>query len=440
MRVRLVLSYILVILVTIASVLVIARQGAVSEVHMFMRGSMMGVDQLAADLENYYLQSGSWQGSGILLDSAAMGRGNGNGPRLRLADGKGVVLADNRGQAQGQLTLIERQSSIHLHGDRGEIIGYLLAESGTGSESRLLQRLLQAGLIAAGISLALALVMALFLSYQMLKPVEELTRAAARMTGGDLSQRVRARGKDEIGTLGRAFNQMAESLQQDEINRRAVTADIAHELRTPIAIQRAHLEALQDGIYPLSVENLEPVLAQTELLTRLVEDLRTLALADAGELHLEKKPVDLVALVRQAVERFQPEAASRQVSLALTEEAGVLGRMDVDPNRVEQILNNLLSNALRYTPEGGSISLDLTCRNGWAELRVADSGPGIPEEALPHVFERFYRADPARSRTAGGSGLGLAIARQLALAHSGDLTAANMPGSGALFQLRLPLY
>jgi signal transduction histidine kinase len=331
-----------------------------------------------------------------------------------------------------------------LYGARGEPIGYLLAEGGAaagpGSERGLLDRLLRAGLIAAGISGALALALAFLFSSRLLKPVEALKRAAARLAGGDLSQRVSERGNDELAMLGRAFNHMATSLQRAVQNRRAMTADIAHELRTPIAVQRAHLEALQDGVYPLTIENLQPVLEQTELLTRLVEDLRTLALADAGELRLERSLTPLPGLVQRVVDRFRPEAENRHIQLTL-EEQPERGPMDsfVDAGRIEQILNNLLSNALRYTPEDGEVRVELRCRDGWVELRVADNGEGIPPEALPRLFERFFRADPSRTRAAGGSGLGLAIARQLALAHGGDLSAANQPQGGAVLILRLPL-
>jgi signal transduction histidine kinase len=357
------------------------------------------------------------------------------------------VVADSQAVPSGSLTAGERDGSIVLRGARGEDIGYLLAEvSGTGmmaargNEQQLLDRLVRAALIAAAIAGVLALLLALLLSYTLIQPVIDLTHAAAKMAGGDLSQRVQVKRQDELGTLGAAFNHMAGSLQRAEHNRRVMTADIAHELRTPIAIQRAHLEALQDGVYPLTAENLQPVLEQTELLTRLVDDLRTLALADSGELKLELAPLDLAALARRVIERFRAEAEARGIHLDLLDERGTPLMVNADANRVEQIFNNLLSNALRHTPQGGEVRLRIGVQDGWAIAHLTDTGAGIPPEALPRLFERFFRADKSRSREEGGTGLGLAIARQLAISHGGDITAANRPEGGAAFVVRLPVW
>ena len=262
------------------------------------------------------------------------------------------------------------------------------------------------------------------------------------MASGDLSQRVAVQGKDELGVLGTAFNQMANSLQKAAENRRAMTADIAHELRTPLAVQRANLEALQDGIYPLTAENLESILEQNQMLTRLVDDLRTLALADAGELRLELIRTDLPRLVQRNVDRFESQAAAQQVRLRGELPDGCPAVL-MDALRIEQVLGNLISNALRHTPPGGTVNVRVGCQGGRSAnlvtLEVQDSGEGIPAEALDHLFERFYRADTSRSRAAGGTGLGLAIARQLVEAHGGRLEAANHPQGGAVFTLSLPV-
>lgn len=453
MRVRLFLAFVLVVIVSVLSFLLITRQGTATEVRTFIaRGGMMGMDTVATDLEAYYQQNDSWQGVDIVLQNVRPGHGmaammgqNGemgsNGPWLRVADTQGKYLADNRGAPDGKMTANERAAAIALHDAQDRVVGYLVAAGGSTaySEQDLLNRLVRAGWIAAGISGALALLLALLLSYRLLRPVQDLTHAASRLARGDLSQRVLVHSRDEMGVLGESFNHMAESLERAEQNRQAMTADIAHELRTPIAIQRAHLEALQDGVYPMTVENLQPVLEQTELLTRLVEDLRTLALADAGALNLECSPTDLSALVRRVVERFRPEAERREDRLDLeVVDDPALSSVSVDPVRIEQIINNLISNALRYTPENGAIRVALRREANWAALTVEDTGPGIPEQDMSRLFERFYRVDKSRSREAGGTGLGLAIARQLALAHGGELSAQNRKEGGAAFTLKLP--
>jgi signal transduction histidine kinase len=256
-----------------------------------------------------------------------------------------------------------------------------------------------------------------------MRPINELTRAAEQLGKGDLTQRVQVHGNDEFAMLGRTFNQMAESLKNAEESRRAMTADIAHELRNPLAVQRANLEALQDGIYPLTAENLE------------------LAMADAGQLGLDLTQVDLLALTNRIVERYQPGALEQGVILTLdsgTTDSENRYEIVADAMRVEQILGNLISNALRYSPEGGKIRIRLAETPESVRLTIYDGGPGIPDEALPYIFDRFYRADRSRSRTDGGSGLGLAIARQLTEAHGGMLTAANHPEGGAVFTLSLP--
>ncbi len=455
MRLKLFLSFALVALVSVVGVVLFTRLTAVQDVRSFMfQGGMTGVQGLVSTLQDYYHTHGSWQGvENILLTQGHGGNGAGMGPgmmggmmnqRMRLADASGNVLVDtNSTQTSGQLSQADLDSAIALQ-DNGRTVGYLLPEGGIafgpGSQANLLNRLSRSAIISGLIAGGLSLVLAFLLAFGLNKPVQELTQASQELAAGDLSRRVPVRGDDELALLGSSFNQMAASLQKAEASRRAMTADIAHELRTPLAVQRAHLEAIQDGVYPLTVENLTPIVDQNHLLTRLVEDLRTLALAETGQLTLERKPTDLPALAQRVVEQFTPQAVARQVALSF-ERVGSLNEeliLSLDPTRVEQILGNLLTNALRHTPAGGHVSLTLHQDARQVRLEVLDSGSGIPEEALPHIFERFYRADRSRSRSDGGSGLGLSIARQLAQAHSSTLTAENAAG-GALFILTLPL-
>ena len=457
MRLRLILSFVLIVFITIGSILLIVRNQTSDAVRVFMyRGGMTGTEGLVASLEDYYAQNGSWNGVEQLFESGmshgrGMGQGQGQGnnggmgmmsQRLQLADAAGYILADTESSSpSGSLSRTERSQAIELT-NNGKVVGYLYPEGSMAfsqsAESNLLNRLNRAAVTAALAASGVAMVVALFLSYRLLRPVRELTGAARQLAAGDLSQRVTVHGSDELATLGNTFNQMAASLQQAESQRRALTADIAHELRTPLAVQRAHLEALEDGIYDLTPENLRPIEEQTRLLSRLVDDLRTLALADSGQLELVRTSTDLPALVKRITTALEPRAADRQIHIqrSLNESCPAL---NLDAQRIEQILNNLLDNALRHTPAEGSISVGLKVDNRQCILTVKDSGPGIPEESLPMLFERFYRADKSRSRAEGGTGLGLSIARKIAQAHGGDLTAANHPEGGAVFTLSLPI-
>lgn len=466
MRTRIFLSFTLVVLVSIASFVLIARWSTASEVRSFMfRGGMAGIDRVVANLEDYYRANNSWEGVAQLFNTSMRSNGRGQGgsggqgvmagmmnQRLLLADPSGNVIVDTGSGSTSGGPAISHLSQSDLAGGiplnvNGKTVGYLLAEGtaqfNTLDEMALLSRLNRVALIQGLIVGGFALLLAFLLAYGLIRPVQALTNAATRLAHGDLSQRVAIKGDDELATLGQAFNHMASSLEQAEKSRRAMTADIAHELRTPLAVQRAQLEALQDGIYPPTGENLTPLLEQNRLLTRLVDDLGTLALADAGQLSLERTATDFLGLIRAVVERFKPQAKARQVEIELTVEKGENSPpgepLQLDPGRMEQVLGNLLSNALRYTPEGGKIDLKYTSNDEAARLHVHDSGPGIPPEALPHIFERFYRADRSRTRSEGGAGLGLAIARQLVQAHGGSLSAGNNPAGGAEFTLTLPI-
>ena len=454
MRLRIFLAFALVVVVSILSVVTLVRLTTQREVTTFMfRGGMTGSSELVNTLEDYYRDNQSWEGVESLLGlpgmHGRMGQGTGQqgmagmmNQRLRLADKDGQLVFDTGdAQASGQFSQAELSEAITLNNGL-RTVGYLLPESNqafqAGDQTALIRRLDNAALVAALIAGGVSLLLAMLLAYTVLRPVRDLTNAAQSLASGQLSHRVKVSGDDELSSLGKAFNQMAESLQQAEQSRRDMTADIAHELRTPLAVQRAYLEAIQDGIYPLTPDSLEAILQQNHTLARLVEDLRTLALADAGQLTLNRSPNDLVALVENVVNRFQPQASARQVMLFTEPIQNAIPLFSIDPVRIEQVITNLVSNALRYTPEGGTIRLSLTQQPGQVNLQVQDSGPGIAPIDLPHIFERFYRAGQSRSREEGGTGIGLAIARQLAEAHGGRLSASNHPQSGALFTLSLP--
>jgi two-component system OmpR family sensor kinase/two-component system sensor histidine kinase BaeS len=454
MRWRLFVSFILVALVSILSLLILVRQGAIQEVRTYMfRGGVVGLEGIVSELEDHYQKNRTWSGGDQIISGTGQGNRRGNqgnmpglggmmGQSLLLTDEQGNIVADSRNpNASGRIDHSELKQGIPLQVN-GATVGHLVHEGGmvftSGDETELLSRLTRSAYIAAGIAIIFALLLALLLSTRLLKPVRELTQAAEDLSDGDLAKRVSIQGDDELAMLGRTFNQMAASLENAEQSRQAMTADIAHELRTPLAVQRAQLEALQDGVYAPTDDNLSALLEQNILLTRLVADLRTLAMAEAGQLQLEKTATNLGQLAARAADQFMPQAAEHGIEIQFSQQEGCRDIV-IDPGRVEQIIGNLISNALRYTPQNSWVKIDFHCTDSEAVLTVRDNGPGITESDQEQIFERFYRADQSRSRAEGGSGLGLAIARQLAEIQDGQLTVRNHPGGGAEFQLTFPL-
>jgi two-component system sensor histidine kinase BaeS len=274
---------------------------------------------------------------------------------------------------------------------------------------------------------------------RLARPIHALTAAVQRMEAGDRSARVPMKGRrqDEVGRLAHAFNAMAVSMEENERQRQAMVSDIAHELRNPLTNVRGYLEGVQDGLVPVDDALIASLLEESTLLGRLVDDLQDLALADAGRLHLHPEPLDAAEVVEQVAAAHR--AAATVAGITITAEVDGPLRIDGDPGRLRQALGNLVGNALRYTPAGGSVTLSASAADGQATIVVADTGTGIAAEHLPHVFDRFYRADASRSRETGGSGLGLAITRHLVEAHGGTIEAQSVDGAGSTFTIRLPL-
>lgn len=251
------------------------------------------------------------------------------------------------------------------------------------------------------------------------RPLDDLLNASDSVAAGDYSARVEEQGPRGVRSLTRAFNSMAERLEANDRQRRDMLADVTHELRTPLTVIRGEVEGMLDGVYPADEARLKSILEETHLLSRLVDDLRTLALAEAGALDLKREPTDVAALLLETASAFRSavEAKGVRIESSVVEAPSV----DVDPARVREVVNNLLSNAVRYSPSGGVVRLAYDGKT----ISVADSGPGIPPEALPHVFERFYK-----SSDSGGMGLGLSIAKYLVEAHGGTIHAENVEGGG----------
>ena len=287
--------------------------------------------------------------------------------------------------------------------------------------------------VAAGLA---ALLLTIFLSRRILRPVEALTAAAHRMEEGDLSQRVKASGKDEIGQLAHAFNAMADGLTRQEQLRRSMVGDIAHELRTPLSNIRGYLEAMRDGVIPPDHLTIASLHDEALTLARMVDELQELTLAEGGQLKLNRQPVEISEIVNKAVSLTQLQASSKGLVLVV-DIPDHLPPVCADQERITQVLRNLLNNAVIHT-SSGEIRVSARSEDEVVEIRVSDSGCGIPAEHLPFIFERFYRVDRARARTTGGAGLGLAIARQLIELHGGRIAAESEPGLGAIFSFTLP--
>ena len=262
-------------------------------------------------------------------------------------------------------------------------------------------------------------------------PVGDLIEASGRVESGDFSTRVPETGPREVRTLARSFNQMSARLEEVEQQRRSALADVSHELRTPLTVIQGNLEALLDGVYPADAEHLQPILEETRIMERLIEDLRTLTLVEAGSLVLNREPTDLGALLNEVAAGYRGQAEQAGVALTINV-ADDVPTMDIDPARIREVVANLLTNALRHTPRDGKAELSAQLAGNNVEVTVHDTGSGIPSDQLDRIFDRFYR-----SPDSPGSGLGLPIAKSLVEAHGGVMTATSGRGAGTAIRFTL---
>ena len=461
LRTKFLFALLLVALLGVGTVALVANRVTQHEFTLYVGyGGQVRAHRLAQDAADYYAQTGSWAGIEPLLVDQDLdsGPGQGFGPgrgrgtqaadhtthsRILIIDPQSRVVVDTAQELVGQpIEMEDEQNGTPIMVDGQQVGTLLITTPDLSGQSTLEQQFLntvnRAVWIAVLLVAAASFVAAILLSRQLVGPLRQLTTAAETMAKGDLSQRVQVHSQDEIGELGSAFNKMAGDLQAAERQRRQMTADIAHELRNPLSVIRGNLEALLDGIYPADSEHLAPIYEETLLLQRLVQDLRTLSLADAGRLELICTPLDLNRLLTGIADSAQAVAQDQDITLQV-EEAPAPLIVDGDADRLRQVIGNLVSNALRYTPAGGAITLHTYRADNQAHFAVTDTGPGIPPHDLPHIFDRFYQGDAARQRSSGGSGLGLAIARALSQAHGGAIDVQSAPDQGTTFTVHLPI-
>lgn len=460
---KLTLAFLVVCLIEAVLVGIFIRQATVREFDRFLREEEQA--RLVTDAAGYFERVGSWQGARAAF--AGLGRPRQGPPPARdqtrpppprqeqgsarrdgvlppfvLVDQQGLVVLPAAGYRVGDRAPEQRVAEGTPVVVEGAVVGTVfltdqIQQLGPG-EQRYLARTGQAVLFAALGALAIALVLGLFFARTYTRPLRQLTAATRALARGDLEQEVPVRTQDELGALTMAFNQLSTDLAQANALRRQMTADIAHDLRTPLTVLYGYLDALREGALPPTPARFETLFAQVKQLSGLVDDLRTLSLADAGALTLHRSLEAPAALLERVVQSFAGQAQERGVALtmAAVEE---LPECSVDAEQMMRVLGNLVSNALRYTPADGRITLTAQAHDGAVQILVEDTGEGIPAEALPHLFHRFYRIDASRTQQEGESGLGLAIAQKIVEAHSGTIAVESELGQGMTFTITLPL-
>ena len=406
-------------------------------------------------LSSYFASHGSWQGIGATLASsqplASYSR------ELTIADANGTVALAHRPFSLGQAITPDVLRSAKPISADGQVVGYVFfygaappdgaqpaqgggPPRGPSPEIAFLQQLTWASAVSATVAVLIALVLGAFLARSLTRPIRELTAATKVLARGHLDHQVVVRSNDEVGELAVSFNLMSLELAEAASARRQMTADLAHDLRTPLSILRGYTEGLGDGRLQGSAALYRTMHGEVVHLQRLVDDLRLLSLADHGALSLNRRPIDPSALLERTGLAYFGQAEEKGIGLRVevTEE---LPAVDVDTDRLTQVLNNLVSNALRYT-ERGEIVLGARVEGERVVLDVRDTGSGIPAEDLPHVFDRFYRADPSRQRgdEDGASGLGLAIAKVIVEAHGGAISVTSTLGQGSAFSVAIPVF
>ncbi|MDX1613382.1 MAG: ATP-binding protein [Candidatus Promineifilaceae bacterium] len=449
MAAKLTLAFLFVSVIGVALVAVFVSRRAQSEFDRFVLDRYQ-LD-LLTDLAAYYEQNEGWDGfSGIVV--RAPDRRPGRPPSslpapVVLTDAEGTVIyGGRRYQAGSQLAQDTLTGAVPVEVD-GQRVGWVLfgevgrtaPVSPQSPELRFLAGVNRAVLFGALGAMVVALLLGLLLARSISRPVSEVTAATRQMADGELGIQVPVRTQDELGQLADAFNRMSADLGRATAQRRQMTADIAHDLRNPLSVLLGYLEALSAGKLEADPDTLAVMYERGRQLQHLVDDLRILALADAGELALDRRPVSAQTLLEHAALAHMVQARQRGIALSVRDADGEsLPPIHVDPQRLAQVLSNLVANALRFTPADGRIELAARREDDLILLQVSDSGAGIDPDDLPHIFERFYRGDKARPAD-GQSGLGLAIAKGIVAAHGGHMRAVSTLGQGTTITAAIPI-
>ena len=439
---KLVLAFLTVSLLGTLLVVLFTRWRSAEEFRSFL------LDQnrpsIVTTLSGYYQKNGSWQGisSVELAPQPPPDRTQLNhGPFTLVDTTSHIVLAGEGYQVGNAIPASDLANGVPIQVN-GNTVGTLLisrsayrvSAQGSNFLNRINLQILLSGLIA----MLLAFLLAVIFSRNITRPILELTAATQVVSEGKLAHEVPVRSRDEIGQLAASFNRMSADLSRSLNARRQMTADIAHELRTPISIILGHAEAVHDKVLPPSIETFEIIREETERLEHLVDDLRILSMADAGELKLSLRPYSPQKLLHDAQKIYSHQARQKKISIQ-TKAATDLPEIEIDPERMREVFSNIIENALRYTPQNGHITLSANLVKGAVQMSVRDSGPGVAAEELDRIFERFYRTEASRARDKGGSGLGFAIAKSLVEKHNGRIWAESKSGEGLTIVIELPL-
>jgi signal transduction histidine kinase len=444
---KLILAFLAVGLVSVMVIVILGRWNTRAEFIRFI--SDRNQSDIVTELTDYYLAYGTWEGADVFLVPGGEPFNKpvtpDHPPRFSpfaLANGNGVIVIGAGKYKVGDLVpASDIAIGVEIQ-ENGKTVGILVPVrvpfEGNPREREFITRTNLTFLYSALAAAIVALLLGIILSRTLTRPIRELTEATHAMAEGNLGLQVPLRSKDEMGELAASFNKMSTDLARSTETRKQMTADIAHELRTPLSLILGHAEAVHDGVLPPTQENFEIIREEALRLEHLVDDLRTLSLADAGELSINLQEVSPQKLLKDIRATYLHIANQKNVKIQL-DVASDIPMLNIDPGRLTQVLTNIFDNALQHTPEGGKINMAARSVPNGVELSIQDSGPGIEGEDVSCIFERFYRTDSARHRDDGGSGLGLAIAKSIVQAHGGQIWAESVPGEGLTVIIRLPI-